>query len=232
MTDHAAHPPPESTCWTLIRGAAAGLAADRDAFARRYAPVVHAYLAARWRRSPLLSDLDDAAQDVFLACFRAGGALGRADPGRGGFQPFLYGVVRNVALRYEAGRARRREHPPAGALEVAAREEELSRVFDRAWAKEVMRQAAERQAERAGERGETAVRRVELLRLRFHEGLSIREIARRWQADPARLHHEYAQARQEFRAALLEVVAFHQPGSAEAVEREAADLLRQLVEPS
>jgi RNA polymerase sigma-70 factor (ECF subfamily) len=223
---------PESTCWTLIRGAADGVAADRDAFARRYAPVVRAYLAARWRRSPLTADLDDAVQDVFLACFRAGGALDRADPGHGGFRPFLYGVARNVALRYEAGRARRRELQPASALDVAAGDEELSRVFDRAWARQIMRETAERQAERAAAKGAEAQRRVELLRLRFQEGLPIRAVARRWQVDSARLHHEYATARQEFRAALLEVVAFHHPGPADAIEREAADLHRHLAEPT
>jgi RNA polymerase sigma-70 factor (ECF subfamily) len=228
MTDHAAPPPPESTCWTLIRGAAAGRAADRDTFARHYAPAVRAYLAARWRSAPLLADLDDAAQDVFLACFRTGGALARADAGRGGFRPFLYGVVRNVALRYERHRARHREHPAANELELAARDAELSSVFDRAWATEVMRQAAQRQAERAAAQGRAAMRRVKLLRLRFQDGLPIREIARLWHADAAKLHHEYAQARAEFRAALLDVVAFHHPGPRAAVEQEAADLLRCL----
>ncbi len=221
---------PESTCWTLIRGAAAGSTADRDAFARRYAPVVRAALAARWRGTARAADLDDAVQDVFLACFREHGALDRADAARGGFRPFLAGVVRNVARQHEARRARRRERQPLSDLEVAARDAELARGFDRAWAKEVMRQAAERQAERAAARGEAAVRRVELLRLRFHEGRPIREIARRWQADPAWLHHEYAQARSEFRAALLEVIAFHQPGPAEALEQEAAGLLRALAD--
>jgi len=33
---------PESTCWTEVRGAAAGDAGEREAFARRYSPVVRA----------------------------------------------------------------------------------------------------------------------------------------------------------------------------------------------
>src|SRR5437870_13493007 len=111
-TSHTPTSATESTCWTLTRGAAAGDAADRDAFGRRYAPVVRAYLAARWRHTPLRQHLDDAVQDVFLACFRAGGALDRADADRGDFRPFLYGVARNVALRYEASHARRREQQP------------------------------------------------------------------------------------------------------------------------
>ena len=70
--------------------------------------------------------------------------------------------------------------------------------------------------------------RVELLRLRFHEGLPIREIARRWGTAAEVLHHEYARARQEFEAALREVVAFHHPGSPEEVEQECSNLLARL----
>jgi len=67
-----------------------------------------------------------------------------------------------------------------------------------------------------------------LLRLRFEEGLPIRAIAQRWDIPAAELHHAYARARQEFRAALLEVVAFHHPGSPVEVEQEAASLLAAL----
>jgi RNA polymerase sigma-70 factor (ECF subfamily) len=223
--------PPESTCWTVIRGAAAGDAAQREHFARRYAPVVRAYLATRWRASPCLQDLDDAVQEVFVECFRQGGALDRLDSERaGGFRPFLYGVVRNVALRTENCRDRRGRQPADGIDldQFANSETSLSRVFDRAWAKALLREAAQRQTERARQAGEAASRRVELLRLRFQEGLPIREIARRWQADPAALHHEYARARQEFKVALLEVVAFHHPGAAAEIEQECSNLLSLL----
>ena len=92
-----------------------------------------------------------------------------------------------------------------------------------------MAEAAHLQRQQATESGAEAVRRVELLRLRFEEGLPIRTIAERWGVPAAdALHHAYALARQEFRAALLEVVAFHQPGSPAEVEQEAADLLRAL----
>jgi hypothetical protein len=79
---------PESTCWTVIEAAAAGSAAARAEFARCYAPVVRAYLAARWCSSPCLGDLDDAVQEIFLQCFQRDGVLDRADRGRG-FLPFL-----------------------------------------------------------------------------------------------------------------------------------------------
>ena len=70
--------------------------------------------------------------------------------------------------------------------------------------------------------------RVELLRLRFHEEMPIREIAQLWGLDAPSLHHEYARARQEFRSALRDVVALHDPGSPEDVDRECAQLLSLL----
>jgi DNA-directed RNA polymerase specialized sigma24 family protein len=223
--------PPDTTCWTLIRGAAAGNPADRAQFADLYVSVVRTYLAARWKSSPRIQHLDDAVQEVFLACFRPDGALARVDPDRpGGFRPYLHGVVRNVARRIEEGRAGGLL-PGAADFDpdtVLADEPTLSRVFDRAWAAALVREAGRRQAEHAAARGEAAVRRVELLHLRFHDGLPIREIARRWDADPAHLHHEYATARKEFLVALREVVAFHQPGSPEAVEAACADLVSLL----
>lgn len=89
-----------------------------------------------------------------------------------------------------------------------------------------MAEAAELQRERAAEHGPEAVRRVELLRLRFEENLPIRTIAERWGVEAAAVHHAYGFARKEFRAAILEVVAFHSPGGPEAPEQEAAGLLK------
>ena len=222
---------PESTCWTIIQAAAAGSDGERAEFARRYGPIVRAYLAARWRDSPCRDELDDAVQDVFLECFKQGGVLERVEPGRGAFRPFLFGVVRHVALRAERTRCQRRQRQTAGDQEledVAAHDPNPSRAFDQAWARELFRQAGRLQEERARSRGLEACRRVELLHLRFHEGLSIRAIARKWEIEAAALHHEYARARQEFKAALLEVVAFHHPGPAAEVEQECANLLAVL----
>ena len=215
----------ESTCWTVIRAAAAGSPAERAELARRYLGVVLAYLASRWRGSHLRVDLDDAVQEVFVECFRQGGALEAFGAGRvPSFRAFLYGVVRNVARRFECRPVR-----AAGPLpEIAANEEGLSRLFERAWARAIMSEAAQLQQRRASERGPEAVQRVELLRLRFEENLPIRTIAVRWGVPAAGLHHAYALARQEFKAALLEVVAFHHPGSPAEVEQEAASLLKAL----
>jgi RNA polymerase sigma-70 factor (ECF subfamily) len=215
----------DSTCWTVIRAAAAGSPSEREEMARRYLGVVRGYLAARWRGSPLLEHLDDATQEVFVECFRQGGVLEAVEAGRvPGFRPFLYGVVRNVARRFES-----RPGQPAGSLSnVAADEASQSRLFERTWAQAIMAEAARRHRNLAGERGPEAVQRVELLRLRFEENLPIRTIAERWGVEAAGLHHAYALARKEFRAALLEVVAFHYPGSPDDVEQEAAGLLKSL----
>jgi RNA polymerase sigma-70 factor (ECF subfamily) len=225
---------PDPTCWTVIQGAALGDPRARDDFARRYEPVVRAYLAARWRSSDHMQALDDAVQEVFVECFRQGGALDRLEPDRpGGFRAFLYGVVRIVALRAESARGRgkgKEQSPPEGydPCQVPADDTRLSRAFDRAWARAMMAEAAARHAEDAEKAGEAAVSRVELLRLRFHDGLPIREIARRRDCDPDAVHREYARARKEFHAALTAVVAFHYPGTPAEVEQTCSELLALL----
>ena len=73
---------PDETCWTLVEDAAAGDDGARDAFARLYLPVVNAYLRARWAGNRLQGDVDDAAQEVFVECFREAEARERVDPER------------------------------------------------------------------------------------------------------------------------------------------------------
>lgn len=222
----------DETCWTVIRGAAEGNGRDREEFARRYATAVRAYLGSRWGGTPHLQEIDDAVQEVFLECFRPEGALARADPARaGGFRAFLYGVVRNVALRAERKAARQRVRPADESFDpdrLAGDDDGPSRIFDRAWAESLIEQAGAKQAERAAEAGEDATRRVDLLRLRFRDGLPIREIADRWSMNPARLHKEYARAREDFLDALRDVVAFHHPGTPGEIDRECARLLELL----
>jgi DNA-directed RNA polymerase specialized sigma24 family protein len=216
-------PSAEVTCWTMIRDAAGGAPAARDRFARVYRPVVTAYLVARWRGVSRAPDTDDAAQDVFVECFRAGGLLEKADPDRaGGFRAFLLGAARNVARRHEA----RRRLPGPLPIDLAAEDTGPAEAFDRAWARALLREAGRVQKQQAEAAGPAALRRVQLLRMRFGDGLAIRDIAERWGEDAARLHHEYATARDEFRAALREVVAFHHPGGTDgAIERACGELL-------
>ena len=192
------------TSWTLIHSAQAGDARARDEFARLYGPVVRAYFAARWQAPPLENEIDDAVQEVFVDCLRADGALGRSDPNRP-FRPFLFGVARTVALRFEQ-RLGRRDTDELDEQGLRARETRLSVAFDRAFAVQVMREATGLQRAHARTDGGVKLRRVELLELRFERGLSILEIAKLWGEDAARVHHMYSDAREDFRSALREVV--------------------------
>ena len=207
----------DATCWTVIRGAAAGHDKDRSEFARRYESIIRAYLAARWKNTPLVGDIDDATQEVFVDCFREQGALTRADPERR-FRSFLYGVVQNVARRTEDVRAKAGVRLDSR-FDATSRERSGSEVFDRAWAQSLLKQAAALNRMRA--RGdERAFTRAEILRLRFQDNLPIRDIAAHWKQDAAWVHHEYATARDEFKVALQDVVAEHQPGTPGEIERE------------
>ena len=218
----------DSTCWTVIRAAAGGDASAREQFARRYLPVVRAYLDARWRAPFLRARVDDAVQEAFVECYRRGGVLDRVDPSRpGGFRPFLMGVLRNVARRVEERFQHERARTALGTDldQVESDEDSLAVVVDRAWALQIVHEAGERQRAAAAGTGAQAERRVELLRLRFREGLPIREIATRWDTDAAMLHREYAKGRREFLAALEATVADHHAGSAEEIRAECERVL-------
>jgi RNA polymerase sigma-70 factor (ECF subfamily) len=225
----------ETTCWSLIQRASAGEDEGRRIFAGRYEPFVRALLAARWRGSPRVVDIDDAVQDVFVECFRSGGVLSRAGEDRvPAFRAFLVGVVRNVARRVESrrGPVPFSDATPADASTLApggfaSAVDPPSRVVEREWARALVGEARDLLEARGGAADDVR-RRVALLELRFQEGLPIREIARRWGTDPTRLHREYARARSEFRAALFEVVAAHHPGTPADVERNCEQLLLAL----
>jgi len=219
-----------ATRWSVIRDAAEGVPAARDEFARRYGAVIRTYLEARWRGGASAHDVDDAVQDVFVDCFREGGALGRADSAApGGFRAYLHGVARNVARRADERRQRERaRRADVDPDEIEGRERTASKLFERAWAQAMLAQASALLAERAAKEGPAAEERIELLRLRFEEDLPIREIAERRQVDAARLHHDYAKARAEFQEALRDVVREHEGGTAGDVERECARLLETI----
>ena len=148
------------------------------------------------------------------------------------FRAFLYGVTRNVALRFERNAGRKRQGEPPSSQDPENLTDDapsLSRVFDRAWAEAIFRQAGALQEDRAREAGEKAMKRVELLRLRAGEDLPVREIARLWGADPAAVHKEYAKARKEFRAALHDVIGFHHPRATDVeIELKCSELLSLL----
>jgi RNA polymerase sigma-70 factor (ECF subfamily) len=171
-------------------------------------------------------------QEAFLECLRQDGVLQSADPQRpGGFRAYLFGLLRNVALRVEQRRVRdgRLTLQQAETLDgLADGADSATAVFDREWAGALMREAALRQAAHAGAKDAAAQRRVELLRLRFHEQLPIRDIAKQWAVDADVLHREYAKARREFEAALRAVVVEHHPGDEAGIERTLREIVRAL----
>ena len=220
---------PLDTSWGMIAQAARGDLTRRDEFACRYRPVLLAYFSARWRGPGQAQLVEDAVHEVFLDCFKEGGVLARANPGRsGGFRAFLYGVARCVALRFEERRHRDREQqPPSSFFDSCGSDTDpVATAFDRAWAKALMREAADAMLARARQRDERALTQVEILRLKVQQGLPIREIAKQLDLESAHAHAEYRAARQVFRRELMEVVRRHLPSAVDTeVEAECRELL-------
>lgn len=220
----------QATWVSLIRGAASGNSDDQSLFARRYLPVVRAYVGNCWRSTPWIVHLEDAVQEVFVQCFREDGALKRFDADRdGGFRAFLFGVIRNVMRRFERdlGRKEAREEAEGStALRGQPSEDPTqSVVFDRAWAMSIIEQARDRMEQRALLLGAEAHRRLEILRLRFEDDLPVREIASIWGLPPDLVHQEYRRARREFRTCLRQVVAYHSHDGPEDLDAECERLI-------
>lgn len=203
-----------STSWTVVTGAAAGEESARSTFAERYEPLVRSYLAARWRLPRDHEEVRDATQDVFVECFKTGGALERVERDRpGGFRAYLYGVISNVAAMMERGetRRRRREGAPGPDPEkVAANEATLSAAFDRAWTQMVAREARMKLAEQR-QKDPAAAERFLCLELRYNEGLPPRDIAERLALPVETIYERLKRARQDYRDALLEILGDYDP---------------------
>lgn len=204
---------PHDTCWTVLRAAAAGDDAARSAFSRGYLATVRDFLSQRWRQRVLIADLDDACQEVFLECLKPGGTLDRADESRGEFRGLLFGVTRNVARRFEeraAGLGRLRPEDSAWLEKVQTDEPGQATLFDRSWARALLRQAKKQHRVLAIEEdGDEGRRRIELLERRFSDDEAIRHIAQDWGVPAQDVHNAYRKARSEFYRCLREAVGFH-----------------------
>lgn len=220
---------PDSTAWTMIVAAGAGEDVARDRFARTYGSIIRTYLAARWRLPVAHEAVDDGTQEVFVQCFKPEGALQGVDPaGPARFRTYLYSVVRNVADRIERANGVRHTTQPqngAGLDDMERSEATLSRVFDRAWVGMITRSAwllmAARTEESAG-----GADRIQILDLRFRDGLSSGEIAERLGLEPGYVYQQLRNGKRDFRAALIEVVGSYHPGSTkEENEARCVDLI-------
>jgi len=213
------------TSWSNIFGASAGDAEARQRFAATYEPVVRVYLEARWANLTLASQVDDGVQDVFVECFRPNGILEKVTPEAvPSFRGYLFGVIKNVARRYEA-KVRVATLPE----QLEANDTSASAAFDREYALALMREASFIQAALAKQSGAAAERRVELLQLRFGQSMPVREIAKKWDVDPAWVHHQYATARNEFHDALRLLIKQHDAQlSATEIDQRCRNLLRAI----
>ena len=216
-------PPEHDTCWTVLRAASKGDTVARSVFARSYLRPIRAYLDRRWRARNLAAHKEDAIQDVFVECYKPNGVIERVVPGQSDFRALLYGVVRNVARRYEERAAKSIQRRPDESVyldELPDQAEALSRVFDQAWARSVLGQAIERYRD-ASSQEEGLARRFRILRLRHDDGLAVREIAAELgEADVANVHNDYRRARREFAAHLRAVVAMHTGAEGEQIDAE------------
>ena len=203
-----------STCWMVIRGAKQGRDADRNRFTRRYMPIVRSYLQARWSKSSMAIDVDDATQAVFSDCFRLD-AAGVGAPGS--FRPRSPGLD-------AGGRGALRASPPActhgggGKGPVRAVRPRLCRRGSRGGAR-ASRGAGRAPATRPHASAPNSCACGSKRKLR------IEQIARRWGVDAETLHDAYTRAKEEFRRALIDVVAFHHGGTRDEVVRECGRLL-------
>jgi RNA polymerase sigma factor (sigma-70 family) len=216
-------PPEHETCWTVLRAASNGDAAAHSVFARSYLRPIRAYLDKRWRGRALAILVDDAIQDVFVECYKAGGVLERAVPGQGDFRALLYGVARKVARRHEEREAKSIRRRPAEGVyldELPEQAEALSRVFDRAWERSLLNEAVERHRGASADDPASA-RRFRILSLRHDDRLAVREIADRLgEPGVASVHNDYRRARREFAVHLRAVVAKHTGAEGEQVDVE------------
>ncbi len=220
------------TSWTVIQAAAEGDADARERFAALYTPALQAYFRKRWQHNPVIAEVADAVQEVFVDCFKPSGVLERADRNRdAGFRAFFYGVARTTAWGFERAHATKLDRDSQGGLdaeEMPADGDELTKVFDREWARSVVQEAAFVHRQRAETVGGRELLRVEILRLRFEGGQPIREIASQLKLTPELAHKEYSRARKSYRIVLEEVVSAHYPSDGTAVGERCREVLRLL----
>ncbi len=225
--------PTHDTSWTIIEAAAEGDADARERFAALYAPALQAYFRKRWQHDPVLASVDDAVQEVFVDCFKPAGVLDRVDCTRdGGFRAFFYGVARTTARSFERAHGKNRARNLNDAFDADALatddDEDLTRVFDREWARSIVQESAVLYRHRAEAIGGREMLRVEILRLRFECGLPIREIAAQLDLTPKLAHKEHALARKSYQRILEEVVAAHYASDETQVAEKCREVLRLL----
>jgi hypothetical protein len=187
----------------------------RGNFARRYQPAVEAYFSTRWPAAPMAAQTERAVREVFDECFKHGEDLkDTVSDHDADFRRFLYKMAGLVSARAETKKSERFDGD----------ESTLADAFDRAWARVLMRQAATQHAQNVKD-DPAAVRRLELLRLRYYGGMQLDSIANIWHAERDDIEDQYQTARSEFETALMEVASYHMPRPKQEVADECERLL-------
>ena len=220
------------TCWTLIRAAAQGDDVARSEFADRYGSAVRRWLGARWQGQSIAIEVDDAAQNIWLECFKKNGELERVEPGRpGGFRAFFYGVLQRETQKVESKWFREKKRRRDGTFypeEMNNDETSLSKIFDREWARAIMDQTWKLYAAQAREKGDLATQRVTVLRLRHQKNMPPREITSVVDSDATQVSRDLAQAKKDFWRALCEVVGEQESCTGEQLAEKCKQLLGHL----
>jgi RNA polymerase sigma factor (sigma-70 family) len=213
--------PEAGDVWALVHAAAAGDPQALDRFCRRFGNDLRHWLRLRWRGSPWRHQVDDAAQEVLLECFRPGGALARVDARRcRHFESYLRGVMSNVAARIarREARATTRWHPSGLLLRAGGAPDAEPRTrLDLANVRATIDAAVGRLELEGATAGHTL---AELVRLHFFDGLPVRAIAARWHEPAARIHEQRRRARILLRRSLAGVADL--PASAAGLPRRLA----------
>lgn len=184
--------------------------AARELLCDRCRPLVQHWLRRRWRNTALRTQIDDATQDVFVACLQPGGPFDprSTPPERHELPGILRRVVEDTADILERRYADERRH--CRCLEVALARPlpdgaDAPIQLDRRWLRGCLEQAVRSLAPRhplatiehsAGE----------FLSLHLEQGLPVREIARRWRLRSDQVHELRRRAMRRLRAALLRML--------------------------
>lgn len=211
---------PADADWQLARAAATGDEEARTQFWNRHVRAVHLWLWFRWRHSSLRGFVDDATQEVFLECFRPGGALAHleVDKAAHGVVAFLRGVVRNVAHRLERTQQRqlahRRQLREAMPMQPANGDDAAERI-DTAWQHGQVAAALSRLDREEAGASPHSLRAF--LKAHFEDGLPVHTIAAAWQMKPEHVHELRRRACRRFRDCLLRVMREDRHGASHPV---------------
>lgn len=195
------------TSWQLVGLAGANGDDARREFALRYECFARRVLAKRWRGTSFAMFFDDAVQEVFVECFKSHGVIEKADPTRNSsFRSLLFQVIIHVASRFEhSGRNHRTLHIGQDLTEFLQVDDQSGyESVTREEVNELVREALRRMANHEND----DIRRwATLLDRHACHDETIISMASHDTEVAAKLHREYAKAKKECRATLVDVVA-------------------------